>query len=647
MDGVGEVHVARLQPVTVVRVEVDVAGQPSVPPDAEAALAAAGGRVLRQQVEVRPGALDGAVVTGEPADGLAVLAGAVRLGVLLPQRSQLNGYALTQGRRWLARLAVPPSHCRPRCPKSLLSTAAVPLPSPGLCRYRPPPPELTAVPLEEPGQPGGPPLSVALPSPPPCPPGHSSSSLDIEGSPCRRGLVPGREPSALAEALDGNHGGDGGARLGSEGPVGLGIVIDPKLLRTDPDRLRRSQEARGESVDLVDDLIAADERRRQQIAASEAMRAEQKELSRQVPRASADEKPALLARTKELAQQVKDAVAEAEAAKVTFDDLMLRLPNLVIDGVPTGGEDDLYVLETIGAPRDFAAEGFEPKDHIEIAEGLRAIDMDRGSKVSGSRFYFLTGIGAQLEFALLNLAMAKAAEWGFTPMIPPALVRPSAMEGTGFLGQAAEDVYYLERDDLYLVGTSEVALAAYHSDEILDVGSLPRQYVAFSPCYRREAGSYGKDTKGIFRVHWFDKVEMFIYCDPADAEEWHGKLLNFEKEFIKLLEIPFQVLDVASGDLGLSAARKYDCYGYVPSQGRYREITSTSNCTEFQARRLNIRMRDSDGVRSVATLNGTLCSMARPIIMLLENHQQADGSVYVPEALRPYLGGREFLTPGR
>ncbi|MDQ7993568.1 MAG: serine--tRNA ligase, partial [Propionicimonas sp.] len=239
-------------------------------------------------------------------------------------------------------------------------------------------------------------------------------------------------------------------------------MIDPKLLRTDPDRIRRSQEARGESVELVDELVAADERRRQLIAESEALRAEQKELSRRVPRASAEEKPALLARTRDLAQQVKDAAAEAEAAKAGFDDLMLRLPNLVIDGVPAGGEDDLYVLETIGAPRDFAAEGFAPKDHIEIAEGLRAIDMERGAKVSGARFYFLTGVGAQLEFALLNLAMAKAAEWGFTPMIPPALVRPSAMEGTGFLGQAAEDVYYLERDDLYLVGTSEVALAAYH-----------------------------------------------------------------------------------------------------------------------------------------------------------------------------------------
>jgi len=422
-------------------------------------------------------------------------------------------------------------------------------------------------------------------------------------------------------------------------------VIDPKLLRTDPDLVRRSQVARGESVELVDWLVSADEARRSGIASFETLRAEQKELGKQVARAQGEEKAALLARTKELAAQVKAAQADSDAAGARFDELMSALPNLVIDGVPTGGEDDLYVLETIGTPRDFAAEGIEVKDHIEIAEGLKAIDMERGSKVSGARFYFLTGVGAQLEFALLNLAMAKAAEWGFTPMIPPALVRPSAMAGTGFLGQAAEDVYYLERDDLYLVGTSEVALAAYHSDEILDAGTLPRQYVAFSPCYRREAGSYGKDTKGIFRVHWFDKVEMFIYCAPEDAEAWHEKLLGFEKEFISLLEIPFQVLDVASGDLGLSAARKYDCYGYVPSQGRYREITSTSNCTEFQARRLNIRMRDGDTVAPLATLNGTLCSMARPIIMLLENHQQADGSVYVPAALRPYLGGQEYLRP--
>ncbi len=422
-------------------------------------------------------------------------------------------------------------------------------------------------------------------------------------------------------------------------------MIDPRILRTDPDRIRRSQAARGESVELVDDLLAADARRRELIASSESLRAEQKELSRQVPKASADERPALLARTKDLSQQVKDAAAEAEEAKVRFDELMLQLGNLVVDGVPAGGEDDLYVLETIGTPRDFAAEGFTPRDHLEIGELLGAIDMERGAKVSGSRFYFLTGVGAQLELALLNLAMSMATSWGFTAMIVPSLVKPEAMAGTGFLGQAAEDVYRLERDDLYLVGTSEVALAAYHSEEILDAASLPRHYVGWSSCFRREAGAYGKDTRGIFRVHWFDKAEMFVYCAPEDAEAEHQRLLEFEKAFIGALEIPFQVLDVASGDLGSSAARKYDCYGWLPTQERYREITSTSNCTEFQARRLNIRMRDAAGVRPLATLNGTLCAMTRTIIMILENHQQADGSVRVPEALRPYLGGREFLTP--
>lgn len=422
-------------------------------------------------------------------------------------------------------------------------------------------------------------------------------------------------------------------------------MIDPKLLRTDPDALRAAQEARGESSELVDRLIAADEQRRSSIAAFENLRAEQKTIGKDVARAKGDEKVALIARTKTLSAQVKAAEAAAAEAGATFDELMLAMPNPVFPDVPRGGEDDFVVVETHGTPRDFDAEGFIPRDHLELGERLGAIDMARGAKVSGARFYFLTGQGAMLELALINLAMAKATEWGFTPILPPALVKPSAMEGTGFLGQAAQDVYHLPADDLYLVGTSEVALAAFHSDEILDAATLPRLYAGFSPCYRREAGSYGKDTRGIFRVHWFDKVEMFIYCAPEDAEAWHEKLLGFEKAFISLLEIPFQVLDVASGDLGLSAARKYDCYGYVPSQGRYREITSTSNCTEFQARRLNIRMRAGDSVAPVATLNGTLCSMARPIIMLLENHQQADGSVYVPAALRPYLGGLEYLRP--
>ena len=423
-------------------------------------------------------------------------------------------------------------------------------------------------------------------------------------------------------------------------------MIDPKLLRTDPDLVRRSQEARGDSVELVDELVSADEARRSGIATHDRLRAEQKELGRLIPKAQGDEKTELLARTKQLAADVKAAQEQSEAAGERFNELIMQLGNIVIDGVPRGGEDDGLVIETVGVPRDFAAEGFEPKDHLELGEALGAIDMERGTKISGSRFYVLTGIGARLEFALLNLAMTKAVEWGFTAMIPPALVKPEAMAGTGFLGQAAKDVYHLPTDDLYLVGTSEVALAAFHSDEILDAGSLPRRYAAFSPCFRREAGSYGKDTRGIFRVHWFDKVEMFIHCLPEDAEEWHQRLLGFEKEFLQALEIPFQVLDVASGDLGLSAARKYDCYAWLPTQQRYREVTSTSNCTQFQARRLGIRYRTEKGTEHVATLNGTLCAMTRIIIMLLENHQQADGSVRVPEALRPHLGGLEVLTAG-
>ena len=423
-------------------------------------------------------------------------------------------------------------------------------------------------------------------------------------------------------------------------------MIDPKLLRTDPDLVRRSQEARGDSVELVDELVSADEARRSGIATHDRLRAEQKELGRLIPKAQGDEKTELLARTKQLAADVKAAQEQSEAAGERFNELIMQLGNIVIDGVPRGGEDDGVVIETVGVPRDFAAEGFEPKDHLELGEALGAIDMERGTKISGSRFYVLTGIGARLEFALLNLAMTKAVEWGFTTMIPPALVKPEAMAGTGFLGQAAKDVYHLPTDDLYLVGTSEVALAAFHSDEILDADSLPRQYAAFSPCFRREAGSYGKDTRGIFRVHWFDKVEMFIHCLPEDAEDWHQRLLGFEKEFLQALEIPFQVLDVASGDLGLSAARKYDCYAWLPTQQRYREVTSTSNCTQFQARRLGIRYRTEKGTEHVATLNGTLCAMTRIIIMLLENHQQADGSVRVPEALRPHLGGLEVLTAG-
>jgi len=436
-------------------------------------------------------------------------------------------------------------------------------------------------------------------------------------------------------------------------------MIDPVILRTEPDLIRESQRRRGESVELVDELVAADEAKRSAQSAFDELRNQQKTLGKQIgplqgalKKASDDDRArlqdeldGLMATAQQLAEQVKEAERAANAATDVLDELWLQVSNIVNLDSPVGGEEAFRVLDHVGTPRDFAAEGFEPRDHLALGELLGAIDVERGAKVSGSRFYFLTGVGARLELALINLALTKAMGWGFTPMLPPALVKPSAMEGTGFLGQAAQDVYHLPADDLYLVGTSEVAMAAYHSEEILDAATLPRHYVGYSPCFRREAGSYGKDTRGIFRVHWFDKVEMFVYCDPAEAEAEHEKLLGFEKDFITALEIPFQVLEVASGDLGLSAARKYDCYGWLPTQGKYREITSTSNCTEFQARRLNIRMRDADGVRSVATLNGTLCAMTRMIIMLLENHQQADGSIYIPVALRPYLGGLEYLRP--
>jgi seryl-tRNA synthetase len=422
-------------------------------------------------------------------------------------------------------------------------------------------------------------------------------------------------------------------------------VIDVKLLRSNPDLVRASQRARGESESLVDDLSAADEARRNAIAQYEELRAEQKELGKLVARASGDERQALLQRTKELADLVKKADASRAEVSAAFEHMVKLVGNLVADGVPQGGEDDYVVHETHGQPRDFEAEGFVPKDHLELGQLLGAIDVERGAKVSGSRFYYLTGQGAELELALINFAVSFALKNGFHPILPPALVKPQAMEGTGFLGQAASDVYHLAEDDLYLVGTAEVPLAAYHADEILDPARLPLHYVGYSPSYRREAGSHGKDTKGIFRVHWFDKVEMFVFCALQDADAEHQKLLGWERTFLNALEIPFQVLEVASGDLGLSAARKYDCYGWLPTQSRYREVTSTSNCTDFQARRLNIRARFSDGLAPVATLNGTLCAMTRTIIMILENHQQADGSVRVPEALRPFLGGREALIP--
>ncbi len=413
-------------------------------------------------------------------------------------------------------------------------------------------------------------------------------------------------------------------------------MIDLKVLRENPDAVRHSQKVRGEDTAVVDQLLEADAISRTALSEFETLRAEQNALSKSVGAAKGEEKVALLENAKDLANRVKAADSKRSELEEVARGLLLKISNLIDLEAPVGSEEDFKVIEEIGKPRDFKSEGFEPKDHVELGKILKAIDTERGAKVAGSRSYYLTGPGAMLEFALVNYAIASAVKAGFIPVIPPVLVNPAAMEGTGFLGQAAENVYHLEEDDVYLVGTSEVPLAAYHMDEILE--NLPIRYAGYSSCFRREAGTYGKDTRGIIRVHQFDKVEMFSFIKPEDAKAEHLRLLEWEKDFLKAMEVPFRVIDVASGDLGSSAIRKFDCEAWIPTQDAYREVTSTSNCTEFQARRLNIRYRDESGTKPVATLNGTLVAVPRMIVAILENHQNKDGSINVPKALRPFLG---------
>ena len=420
-------------------------------------------------------------------------------------------------------------------------------------------------------------------------------------------------------------------------------MIDIKLLAEDPDRVKASQIARGDDPELVDRVLAADAQRRAALTEFEQRRARQKSLGKEVAKAQGADKQRLLAETKDLAAAVKELDAAAAEASATRDDLLRQIGNVIIDGVPAGGEDDYVVLETVGTPRDFAAEGFEPRDHLELAEGLGAVDMARGAKVSGARFYFLSGVGARLELGLLNAAMAFAIEQGFTPMITPTLVLPEIMRGAGFLDRHGDEVYRLAEDDLYLTGTSEVALAGYHANETIDLRDGPLRYAGWSTCFRREAGSYGKDTRGIIRVHQFNKIEMFVYCDPAQAEAEHARLLDLERQMLAAIDVPYRVIDTAAGDLGQSAARKYDSEAWFPSQQRYRELTSTSNCTTFQARRLGTRFKTERGNEIVATLNGTLAT-TRWLVALLENHQQVDGSVRVPQALQPYVG-TDLLIP--
>lgn len=418
-------------------------------------------------------------------------------------------------------------------------------------------------------------------------------------------------------------------------------MIDPQLLRDNPDLVRRSQEARGSSLSLVDDAIAADATRRTSIQRFEKLRAEQNAFSRTVATAPKDEKRALVLQAQALSAQVKDAQQASTDAELAFTKFVGAIQNPILDGVPAGGEDKFVTLREVGEKPAF---DFEPKDHAEIGEALDIIDITRGVKVSGSRFYFLKGLGARLEIALMNMALDKAIAEGFIPLITPTLVRPEVMAGTGFLGEHSDEIYYLPADDLYLTGTSEVALAGYHSDEIVDV-TVPLRYAGWSTCYRREAGSAGKDNRGILRVHQFNKLEMFTYVLPEEAEAEHARLVAFQEEMLQACELSYRVIDVAAGDLGSSAARKYDIEAWVPTQGAYRELTSTSNCTTYQARRLDIRYRTESGKTApVATLNGTLAT-TRWIVAILETHQQADGSVRVPSALQPYLGGVSVISP--
>ena len=412
-------------------------------------------------------------------------------------------------------------------------------------------------------------------------------------------------------------------------------MIDIKLIRENPELVKSSQRGRGEDESIVDRLLELDTKRREAVSAFETVRAEQNVLSKSVGAAKGDEKAVLLEKAKGLAAQVKEADAKRAELEAQTNEVAKLLSNVLDPEAPIGGEADFKIIEHVGEPRKF---DFEPKDHVELGKLLGAIDTERGAKVAGARSYYLTGPGALLELALVNYAIQQATKAGFIPVIPPVLVNPPAMEGTGFLGQAAENVYHIEKDDVYLVGTSEVPLAAYHMDEIIDVAKLPIRYSGYSPCFRREAGTYGKDTRGIIRVHQFEKVEMFVFTTPEDAKEEHKRLLQWEKDFLNAMNIPYRVLDIASGDLGSSANRKFDIEAWIPTQNAYREVTSTSNCTEFQARRLNIRLKDENGTRPLATLNGTLVAVPRMIVAILENNQNADGSVNVPEVLQPYIG---------
>jgi seryl-tRNA synthetase len=409
-------------------------------------------------------------------------------------------------------------------------------------------------------------------------------------------------------------------------------MIDPRLLRDDPDTLRESLRRRGSTVDL-DALIRLEAELRTARQRAEEQRAAQKEAGREIATLEGEAKERAIASVADLAARVKEAAAEVDRLESEFELAILEMPNLVAADAADGFTDeDNLEIKRVGEPLT------EGSDHAALGELLGIVDTERAAKVSGSRFGYLKGKGAMLEFSLVRWAMDHLVAAGFTPMVPPVLVREDALVGTGFFPEAREQVYEIPRDELFLVGTAEVPLAAYHTDEILPGDELPIRYAGFSTCFRREAGTYGKDTAGIFRVHQFDKVEMFVFTSPDDSPTEHDRLLAIEEELVGELEIPYRVVNIAAGELGASAVKKYDIEAWFPGEQNYREITSCSNTTDFQARRLRVRMRTESGNEILHTLNGTACAVGRTILAMIENHQQPDGSVVIPEALRRYTG---------
>ena len=411
-------------------------------------------------------------------------------------------------------------------------------------------------------------------------------------------------------------------------------MIDPQLLKTNIEAIEENLRKRDLDIDL-DELKLLDESRRALKFESEKLRAEQKKLGKEIASASEKEKVILLEKAEKISDKVKSLSEETQQKDEEFFDAWIKIPNIVNSSSPVGKTDeDNKEIKKVGEPKSIK----NPMTHLEIGENLGLIDVERASKISGSRFSYLFGDLVKIQFNLVSYTLNKLSEKGFNPTIPPVLVRENALFGTGFFPDDSDQVYEVQNDDLFLVGTSEVSLAALHTDEIIDMNNLPLRYAGYSTCFRREAGTYGKDTSGIFRVHQFDKVEMFSFCDPEKSNEEHEQILAIEEEILKDLEIPYRVVDVCTGDLGASAAKKYDIEAWIPSQKKYREVTSCSNTTDFQARRLNMRTKNENGNTILHTLNGTALAVGRILIALLENNQQSDGSVTFSDDLGKILG---------